>query len=110
MTDEIAIVPSPRPEDDGPEAWVAMIRRGLREMQQANFERFEFVECDACASRPGSPSLCAGCLANRHVVGKLREALREALHEWDGWMPGSSDAERIAELRRELALLVGGDS
>lgn len=109
MSDGFEVVPSPRPEDDGPDAWVAMIRRGLREMQQRNFERFEFVECDACAAKPGSPSLCAGCLANRHVVSNLREALRETLDRWASYYEDqrcSGDElldAREQELRRLLA-------
>jgi predicted HAD superfamily Cof-like phosphohydrolase len=31
----------------------------------------EFIECDACRSKPGSPSLCAGCLHNRSVIEHL---------------------------------------
>lgn len=32
----------------------------------------EFKECDACASKPGSPILCDGCLNNREVISRLR--------------------------------------
>jgi predicted HAD superfamily Cof-like phosphohydrolase len=31
----------------------------------------KFVECDACAEKPGSPNLCAGCLNNRTVIDRL---------------------------------------
>ena len=30
-----------------------------------------FVECDTCRAKPGSPTLCAGCLHNRQVIGEL---------------------------------------
>ena len=36
----------------------------------------EFVECDTCRAKPGSPRLCDGCLSNRKVIGDLREALK----------------------------------
>lgn len=31
----------------------------------------DFMECDTCKAKPGSPTLCAGCLNNRAVIGKL---------------------------------------
>jgi hypothetical protein len=31
----------------------------------------EFVECDACRVKPGSPTLCRGCLSNRALIEKL---------------------------------------
>lgn len=31
----------------------------------------EFVECDTCRAKPGSPSLCAGCLHNRDTIHRL---------------------------------------
>jgi hypothetical protein len=32
----------------------------------------EFVECAACAAKPGSPSLCASCLRNRATIHQLQ--------------------------------------
>ena len=38
----------------------------------------EFVECDSCAKKPGSPTLCGGCLHNRNVAAQLmKEAKRD---------------------------------
>ena len=31
-------------------------------------EPSEFMGCDACRAKPGSPTLCAGCLHNREVI------------------------------------------
>ena len=31
----------------------------------------EFMECSACAAKPGSPTLCASCLHNRRVICEL---------------------------------------
>lgn len=31
-----------------------------------------FWECDECASKPGSPTLCRGCLHNRRVIDGIR--------------------------------------
>ena len=36
----------------------------------------QFIECDTCRAKPGSPRLCDGCLSNRKVIGDLREALK----------------------------------
>lgn len=32
----------------------------------------EFMECDSCRAKPGSPQLCTGCLNNREVIEKLK--------------------------------------
>lgn len=40
-------------------------------VEEKNEEEFEFVECVSCASKPGTPVLCAGCLHNRSVIAKL---------------------------------------
>ena len=32
----------------------------------------EFIECDTCREKPGSPTLCQGCLHNREVIGELK--------------------------------------
>lgn len=36
----------------------------------------EFMECDTCRAKPGSPPLCAGCLHNRQAIDKLRGAMQ----------------------------------
>jgi len=35
----------------------------------------DFVECAACKVKPGSPILCASCLSNRGLIGKLRDEI-----------------------------------
>lgn len=32
----------------------------------------EFLECDECRAKPGSPYLCKGCLHNRTLIAKLK--------------------------------------
>lgn len=32
----------------------------------------EFAECETCAAKPGSPTLCATCLHNRATINRLR--------------------------------------
>ena len=72
----IKIVSAGRPDaDDEDVAWLAAVRAALRPQQQAAFDGGDFVECDACAAKPGMPSLCAGCLANRYLVGTILKAL-----------------------------------
>ncbi len=39
---------------------------------QAPDEVLEFMECSACAAKPGSPTLCASCLSNRWLIDNLR--------------------------------------
>jgi hypothetical protein len=34
----------------------------------------EFMECDTCRAKPGSPTLCHGCLHNRDVISQYRRA------------------------------------
>lgn len=36
--------------------------------------RLEFMECDTCRAKPGSPPLCRGCLHNRNVIGAFNQA------------------------------------
>ena len=36
----------------------------------------QFVECDTCRAKPGSPTLCAGCLNNRRVIESLSHLRR----------------------------------
>ncbi len=39
-------------------------------------ENLEFVECDTCRAKPGSPVLCGGCLRNRFVISALKERIK----------------------------------
>jgi hypothetical protein len=36
-----------------------------------------FMECAACAARPGSTELCPACLHNRRLVGMLQRQLSQ---------------------------------
>lgn len=38
---------------------------------------FEFVECDTCVQKPGSPPLCNGCLLNRATIERLKTLLKD---------------------------------
>ena len=44
----------------------------------------EYTECETCAAKPGSPTLCAGCLNNRTHIGRLEAALRDAFNALGG--------------------------
>lgn len=80
-----------------------------------------FVECDTCRAKPGTPQLCAGCLANRASIAELEKSvacyaenlgdivtygttadvLDKQLQEW---VPRARAAEaKLAELERSLA-------
>jgi hypothetical protein len=32
----------------------------------------QFIECDTCKAKPGSPTLCAGCINNRRLIAHLQ--------------------------------------
>lgn len=36
----------------------------------------EFAECDSCRAKPGSPTLCHGCLRNRAVIEAMAPLLK----------------------------------
>jgi hypothetical protein len=36
----------------------------------------EFMECAACAAKPGSPALCEACLHNRKIVSELNHRIK----------------------------------
>ena len=39
-----------------------------------NFKKdLEFMECDTCRAKAGSPQLCFGCLHNRHLISIMKE-------------------------------------
>ena len=41
-------------------------------MNEALIEASEFAECESCAAKPGSPTLCPACLHNRTTINELR--------------------------------------
>ena len=36
----------------------------------------EFMECEACAAKPGAPTLCAACIHNRDLIARLLQQRR----------------------------------
>lgn len=72
------------------EAWykrLQMLRRAnvslsksFIETQLRRFaEAYEFVECETCRAKPGSPVLCAGCIKNRDTIFALTETKSQRL-------------------------------
>ncbi len=41
----------------------------------------EFMECDTCRAKAGSPYLCSGCLHNRHAFELLKMEVQKAREE-----------------------------
>lgn len=71
---DIEIIEAERPEEDTAEVFHLLVADQLRDAyRRARYLNGEFVECDACFRKPGSPELCAGCLANRTTIGDYRE-------------------------------------
>ncbi len=56
--------------------------------------KFEFFECETCQAKPGSPSLCAGCIKNRETISELNRFLRRAEQGMDAieLFPGAARA------------------
>lgn len=50
---------------------------------QKSPEKEEFIECDTCRAKPGSPTLCKGCLHNRGTISRLteKEELLDSVYE-----------------------------
>ena len=57
----------------------AEIRAGLSQHQGLLFDRCEWVQCDTCAAKSGSPILCGGCRANRWLFSELNRINKEML-------------------------------
>lgn len=62
----------------------------------------DFVECDACRAKPGSPQLCTGCLANRATI----TAMRAKLSKLAAWLDRlGCQSEKQAETSRNFSSL-----
>ena len=58
------------------QGWKAAIKQVRSMFLAPEPEKLEFMECDSCRVKPGSPPLCAGCLHNREVIENLRKVSR----------------------------------
>lgn len=68
---------------------VRMLQNGLMSVEPAKWPadiveyEFEseptqgFVHCAECSAKPGSPTLCSACLANRSLISDLRREIQE---------------------------------
>lgn len=71
----IEVTPASRPVDDtSRESWREQIATRLNPTARIDFEKRQFVPCDRCAAKPGAPTLCVGCLANRQTIEEIHEA------------------------------------
>jgi hypothetical protein len=71
---KITIVEADRPADDSIESWRKIVTGYLKDdYRKQKYIDMEFVECDTCAAKPGTPALCAGCLANRETISRLHK-------------------------------------
>ncbi len=88
-----------RPDDNEPD-WDDQIRDSLaEERQRAAFTLGDFVECDACAGKPGMPSLCGPCLANRTTIHRLQATIREQVKRLPRSVPHGDGAIVVAIAR-----------
>ncbi len=39
--------------------------------------KHEYTECDSCAAKAGSPTLCNGCYINRCAISELKEEVKK---------------------------------
>jgi hypothetical protein len=65
--------------------------RRLREKR----DNLEFVECEACVKKPGSPELCVPCLHNRACLADARARLREAAGVLGTSNSGDQESRRV---------------
>ena len=56
------------------DAFEAGVQEGERRMRYEG----DFMECDSCRAKPGSPILCRGCLHNRDVIYTLQKAIKKS--------------------------------
>lgn len=79
----------PRMSPDGEYIQFQMDNPG---MHDAPAPAGEFVECDTCRAKPGSPFLCRGCLHNRDAIAATEARVRAEV-----WGKCVSTAVRYAE-------------
>jgi hypothetical protein len=67
-----------------------------------NIMDLDFVECDSCRAKPGSPTLCNGCLNNRTAINLMNRRERAMIKAWEEDRKGvvASDQE-ILDARKE---------
>lgn len=58
-------------------------------------DRMEFVECPACATKPGTAVLCNACGINRSIIDKLKTPLLERIEKLE---KGNKIHEDIKEM------------
>jgi len=64
-------------------------------------QQIDFVACDSCKAKPGSPILCKGCLDNRASIGVLSQARDKFKKERDEL--GHEMLELIAVTEKRIA-------
>lgn len=56
------------------------LRRGFTPsalvMEYITLPQLDFMECDSCRAKPGTPPLCRGCFHNRELISSLKRAFR----------------------------------
>lgn len=66
---QFEVVPAPRPHSKNEDLTLLIyIYNELTERQRLALDRGDLVECNSCAVRAGTPTLCASCLANRYLI------------------------------------------
>lgn len=40
-------------------------------------DKNDFLECDTCRAKPGSPTLCKGCLHNRTLIEDMKKTMNK---------------------------------
>lgn len=61
-----------------------------------------FIECDTCASKPGTPTLCRGCQHNRQIIMRSApDGLINAIYKAEGLYLSPVDAAKVAQVAIE---------
>jgi len=50
-------------------------------METYNIQAYR--ECDTCSKKPGSPTLCSGCLNNRSAIEQRDNIIKELMHKME---------------------------
>lgn len=65
----------------------------------------QFIECEPCGAKPGSPYLCASCLHNRDLIERLKKPTLPLVDDFcrehseeDRWTPFDRGEYRVMQL------------
>lgn len=71
-------------------------------------EKYSFIECDACRVKPGTPTLCKGCIHNRDVISKMNNTYNSSSNPnavlWDEY---EKQVEMMTKFEKSMTTIMG---